>query len=567
MSDHTDANFLEPKNFDRNHTFIMNVTIYDMIANPNTAGMYPQFHNFISTHNFKCYDPSKYKGYIKMDGRPTLEKYRQLFYEMLHLMCSKDVLKHDVEKCNIENRDLFVENSQLRNSVNLSISDKSMASFLRVLDDKSQGTVENQSDRKHYDITDNTWIHMMRNEQTARQKFVDDEIEFIVNNIATERTLLNEEAQDLKNSLKVAFSRLLIELDDGDFERFFATPAEKNEPFLSPDVLGRSTVVRVEGNDKQISSLEKQSVKESHTHENAACQTITYLHKKKKKNSRESVAEITQVPSNSRKKAEVFPRNACDLNVKVLNLIANTDIQTMYPAFYNFMTTEYFLRYDPSNNKTFFAPSIEKHRQLCNEMLHLMYFKCHLEHIYEQRIAKNQELKAENDWLRSYVVTSWGDVFINSFFRVFRNSFQDKNQRAGENCVRTEDTWDNMMTRLRDEKVAEGTIINDKIELVVNNIVKEYPLFNKEKEYLKNILKTALTSGFTDIEVKEFCSSPFQETGSSLPARVINREKHKTPGNEESNSTMMSPHTNDFYRGFTCFPTSKRKVASNALQQ
>ena len=134
------------------------------------------------------------------------------------------------------------------------------------------------------------------------------------------------------------------------------------------------------------------------------------------------------------------------------------------------------------------------------------------QHIYEQRIAKNQELKAENDWLRSYVVTSWGDVFINSFFRVFRNSFQDKNQRAGENCVRTEDTWDNMMTRLRDEKVAEGTIINDKIELVVNNIVKEYPLFNKEKEYLKNILKTALTSGFTDIEVKEFCSSPFQET-------------------------------------------------------
>ncbi|KAF1746624.1 hypothetical protein GCK72_023081 [Caenorhabditis remanei] len=83
-----DLDMLELKNFDNDFTFIQTIGIADLAANPRTVKTYPEFYNFITTHNPSCYDPSSFDGYVMEETleAPSVEKYRKLFNEMLHLM-------------------------------------------------------------------------------------------------------------------------------------------------------------------------------------------------------------------------------------------------------------------------------------------------------------------------------------------------------------------------------------------------------------------------------------------------------------------------------------------------
>ncbi|EFP04035.1 hypothetical protein CRE_27704 [Caenorhabditis remanei] len=130
-----DLDMLELKNFDNDFTFIRTIGIADLAANPQTVKTYPEFYNFITTHNPSCYDPSSFDGYVMEETLepPSVEKYRKLFNEMLHLMYFNCHLEH-------VNKQRKGESSELLDKINTLrlLIDSSVSTAQKVEDDGSE---------------------------------------------------------------------------------------------------------------------------------------------------------------------------------------------------------------------------------------------------------------------------------------------------------------------------------------------------------------------------------------------------------------------------------------------
>ncbi|KAF1746623.1 hypothetical protein GCK72_023080 [Caenorhabditis remanei] len=119
-----DLETLELKNLDKDFTFIGTIGIADLAANPEIATTYPEFHNFITHHNPSCHDPSSFDGYVMEETleAPSVEKYRKLFNEMLHLMYFNCHLTHVNEQRKAESSELLDKINSLRLLIGSSVS-------------------------------------------------------------------------------------------------------------------------------------------------------------------------------------------------------------------------------------------------------------------------------------------------------------------------------------------------------------------------------------------------------------------------------------------------------------
>ncbi|KAF1749806.1 hypothetical protein GCK72_026280 [Caenorhabditis remanei] len=130
-----DLEMLELKNMDKDFTFIGTIGIADLAANPEIATTYPEFHNFITHHNPSCHDPSSFDGYVMEETleAPSVEKYRKLFNEMLHLMYFNCHLTHVNEQRKAESSELLDKINTLRMLI-----DSSVSTAQKVKDDGSE---------------------------------------------------------------------------------------------------------------------------------------------------------------------------------------------------------------------------------------------------------------------------------------------------------------------------------------------------------------------------------------------------------------------------------------------
>ncbi|KAF1746990.1 hypothetical protein GCK72_023448 [Caenorhabditis remanei] len=248
------------------------------------------------------------------------------------------------------------------------------------------------------------------------------------------------------------------------------------------------------------------------------------------------------------------------MNVCVGDMIADRDIHSRYPEFYQFLITEQPTWFEPApHNGTVYrvhqtTPLPENHRKLRKElpyeMLDLMYRFYRQKHVNALRKRENKELLEANKQLRIAAVQMFTkaeqeeEYISNSLLKKIQQLNQDKDylvkkyqkdeesltkslmanvakipdvhgdeaaeklmadkqaeiERLRTYCSRAEKSYQEELMRLRAEKVDHESALEQEQELLINTLGKRMSQMNEEKRKLQQTLETAYVNGFVDFD-------------------------------------------------------------------
>ncbi|CAO4383499.1 unnamed protein product [Caenorhabditis nigoni] len=248
------------------------------------------------------------------------------------------------------------------------------------------------------------------------------------------------------------------------------------------------------------------------------------------------------------------------INIGIGDMLADRDIHSRYPEFYQFLLNEQPSWFEPAPyNGTVYrvhqtTPPPENHRKLRKdltyEMLDLMFRFYRQKHVNAQRKRENKELLEANKQLRIAAVQMFTkaeqeeEYISNSLLKKIQQLNQDKDylvkkyqkdeesltkslmanvakipdvhadeaaeklmadkqaeiERLRTYCSRAEKSYQEELMRLRAEKVDHESALEQEQELLINTLGKRMSQMNEEKRKLQQTLETAYINGFVDYD-------------------------------------------------------------------
>ncbi|CAI2357720.1 unnamed protein product [Caenorhabditis sp. 36 PRJEB53466] len=247
------------------------------------------------------------------------------------------------------------------------------------------------------------------------------------------------------------------------------------------------------------------------------------------------------------------------MHIGVGDMVADKEIQTRYPEFYQFLLTEQPTWFEPAPyngtvyrvHQTTAPPENQRklRKELSYEMLDLMYRFYRQKHVNAQRKRENKELVEANQQLRVAAVQMFTkaeqeeEYISNSLLKKIQQLNQDKDylvkkyQKDEESltkslmanvakipdvhadeteklmadkqaeieslrayCSRAEKNYQEELMRLRAEKVDHESALEQEQELLINTLGKRMSQMNEEKRKMQQVLEKAYVNGFVDYD-------------------------------------------------------------------